>query len=166
MVFMGYQKEFLIAYEDLEQLCPGEMGALESAINAAALSTDLDNADLWVILATADADSGGDKTCVVDNVANLLTDEHDLTETVAADAGQALAKLLVDLKEAFTQRTGELGLQLRPLSMDADFGDFVRPPVVNPPLHAFVFVVENMVGLTPAGERFKHVVAEYEWFDE
>lgn len=163
---MGHHRAFLIAYPDLERLCPAEIAALESAADAAERSTDIDAAELWVVLARADADSDGDASHLAEGIAEILADDGDLAETVAAETGREFAGLLAALKEAFTRRTGGLALRLHPLSMDADFGDCVRPPVVNPPLHAFVFIVDNMLGLTPAGERFKHEVTEYRWFDE
>lgn len=161
---MGYNKEFLIAYSDLEQFCAKELEAIDSAAATAEEATGIDAADFWVILARADSEADGDVAFIVDEIESLL-DEDSGEDPSADQLGRDFARLLGDLKAAFRTRTKGLGLLLTPLSPDADFGDYVRPPVVNAPLHAFVFVVQNMYALTPAGKRLQHTVNEYQWYD-
>jgi len=162
---MGYKKEFLIAYSDLEQFCAKELEAIDSAAATAEEATGIDAADFWVILARADSEADGDTAFIADEIESLLDDDESGEGPSSDELGRKFAQLLSDLKAAFHNRTKGLGLLLLPLSPDADFGDFVRPPVVNEPLHAFVFVVQNMYALTPAGERLQHVVNEYQWYD-
>lgn len=162
---MGYKKEFLIDYSDLERFCEPELEAIDSAAAAAEESTEIDAADFWGMMARCDSDDDIDTAGLIEEIASMMQNSASQQGPTAEDLGRAFSKLLSDLKAAFQQRTGGLGLYLRALPPDVDFGHFGRPPVEGGPIDPFVFIVTNMYALTPAGERLKDVVAEYQWYE-
>lgn len=141
---------FVIGYDDLKKICPEEISAIENE----KFFKDIGWFHIGRWLAWDDINEIEDT--ILDN---CYDENHDdeYNQKVAEEISNKYNIHIDNLKNAFEKKTG---LTLYFDSYDEDGGDRYDDPNDK---DGCVFCVNGMVQLTPAGEKFKHIVTERRW---
>jgi len=133
---------FVIEYKDLKKICPDEIKAIEKAKYFKDIGWG--NIGKWL--------SWDDSEYVIDAIYDVVNDEQ-----VAEGIFEIYDKLVTSLKNVFNKKTG---LTLYFDHYDIEGGDRYDNPGDK---DGCIFCVDGMVQLTPAGEKFKHIISERKW---
>lgn len=141
---------FVIGYDDLKNICPEEINAIENEkffkeIGWGTIGQWLSWDDIAVI-----------EDAILDNCYDESRDD-DYNQKVAEDVSQKYNVHVANLKNAFNKKTG---LTLYFDHYDMDGGDRYDNPNDK---DGCIFCVDGMVQLTPAGEKYKDIITEHRW---
>ena len=141
---------FVIGYDDLKNICPEEINAIENEKFFKEIGWG--TIGQWL--------SWDDLSVVEDAILDYCFDEEkddDHNQKVAEEISEKYNHLVADLKNSFYEKTG---LTLYFDHYDEDGGDRYDDPNDK---DGCIFCVAGMVQLTPAGQKFKDIVTERRW---
>jgi hypothetical protein len=141
---------FVIGYDDLKNICPDEISAIENE----KFFKDIG----WFYIGRWLA--WDDITEIEDAILDNCYDENhndEYNQKVAEETSDKYNHHVANLKNAFEKKTG---LKLYFDSYDEEGGDRYDNPNDK---DGCIFCVDGMVQLTPAGEKFKDIVTERRW---
>ena len=146
---------FVIEYNDLKKICPDEIKALQKAKYFKEVGWR--SVGQW--LAWDDPDQIKDALfdAVLDDKSKPVIRLGLMAEEIVEDIFQEYEKLVISLKNTFNKKTG---LTLYFDSYDEDGGGRYDNPGDK---DGWIFCVDGMVQLTPAGEKFKDIISERKW---
>ncbi len=134
---------FVIEYKDLKKICPDEIKAIEKAKYFK--NVGWYNIGRWLAWDSAEE--------VMEPIYECVNDDERATEQIF----EQYESLIQSLKDTFNKKTG---LTLYFDSYDEEGGDRYDNPGDK---DGCIFCVDGMVQLTPAGEKFKHIISERKW---
>jgi hypothetical protein len=141
---------FVIGYDDLKNICPEEINAIENEKFFKEIGWG--TIGQWL--------SWDDISVIEDAILDYCFDEDqddDYNQKVAEDVSQKYNVHVANLKNAFNKKTG---LTLYFDHYDEDGGDRYDNPNDK---DGCIFCVDGMVQLTPAGEKYKDIITERRW---
>ena len=146
---------FVIEYKDLKKICPDEIKAIEKA----KYFKNIGWSDIGRWLTWDDPEHIKDAIYyAIPNDKSKPVIRLDLSEDqIVEDIFQEYETLIVSLKNSFNKNTG---LTLYFDHYDEEGGDRYDNPGDK---DGCIFCVDGMVQLTPAGEKFKHIISERKW---
>lgn len=146
---------FVIEYDDLKNICPDEIKAIENAKYFD--SVGWENIGRWLAWDDNDHIFDALHDAVVDDKSNPVMRLELTEEQIVEDIFDQYETLVVNLKTSFNKNTG---LSLYFDHYDAEGGDRYDNPGDK---DGCIFCVDGMVQLTPAGEKFKTIINERKW---
>ena len=141
---------FVIGYDDLKNICPDEIAAIENGPHF----NDVGWETMARWLAWDDINELEDR--ILDTA---YDEEHDdeYNQKIAEDIGEQYNHLVADLKKSFNKKTK---LELYFDHYDEDGGDRYDEPGDK---DGMIFCVSGMMVLSPAGEKYKNIITERRW---
>lgn len=140
---------FVIGYDDLKKIVPEQIATIESE-KLFGQCIDWGVISQWL--------SWDDISVLEDAILDYCPDEDDKdNQKIAEEISQVYDKHIQDLKDSFAKKTG---LTLYFDHYDEDGGDRYDNPNDK---DGCIFCVDDMVQLTPAGEKYKDIVTERRW---